>query len=280
MHIYFSLMTIFSLTGFVVHATDLHPVTHSICEDTRDLKPGDWLILDLDGTTITEEQVLGQDQWHERQIERVMGGAGVGRDVGAAAIRPLYKAIKQASRLKLVEEDCIAERIRELQENGVSVMAVTGRAPRFATETLRDLALLGIDFNRSVIPAQFTSLKFGGEDVEFHGGVFFDGGLEKGFLLQVLVDAVPERPGHIRIYDDQEKHLAVYDLIIAQRKLPARAVHFIPEAWVRADDQMAIADVQLRDFLRRGKVGPIMSDEVAMRRVRCIRALLRITGRK
>ena len=279
MPIFLSLMTIFSLTSFVVHAKDAGGVAHSICEDTKDLKPGDWLILDLDGTTITEGQVLGQDQWHQLAVQRVMEGAVVGRDEAAAVLRPLTVAIKRASRLVLVEE-CMPKRVRQLQDAGVSVFAVTGRAPRFATETLKHLARLGIDFTRSATPAQFTSLKWDGEDVVFKGGVFFDGGLEKGFLLQVLVDAVPVRPGHIRIYDDQESNIRIYDLIISRLKLSARAVHFIPEPWLREQDQMAIADVQRRDFVRRGNTGPIMSDAEAARRVKCVRALSTVTSPK
>lgn len=257
--LFLSILVTFS--GAVLAQPTLPTVT-SICENLDGLQAGDWLILDLDGTVITEAQVLGRDQWFERKIKSLVDDHGLTNDEAWAWLRPISAAAKKMSGHKLTE-DCLSPKIRAAQARGVGVFAITGRPPKMRAETIRTLRRLGVDFGYSPLPHDvFSSVDWAGlhDSVTYFDGVFFTGGCDKGQVLRQILRSV-KAPRHIRAFDDQEKNVRSFNKMFALQKLNGDAFQVTGSATSLVD--MKIGDVELHEFLRRNS-RTLMSDDEAL----------------
>jgi len=262
------------VTISVFNGVSASAFTNSICDGTTDLKAGDWLVLDIDGTLVTEPQMFGRDQWYHQRLESLIANDRLTPEQALVKLRPAYFAVKEISRLQLIEP-CLLDTLDQLRERGVYVFALTGRSPRIADPTLKMLAHLGIQF--SLPPEMQTFLQNfawpqSPRQAGFKDNVIFADGADKGLIIDSILQQMRPSmsrylPGQIRMYDDTDRSIAQYNRVIPALGIVATAIPFRPASIRTGQFQMAVAEVQMQNFVAHGMKGPIMTDAQAVQQL-------------
>lgn len=143
---------------------------------------------------------------------------------------PLVKAV----------EPITAQVIKEMQERGIKVMALTrGTNPiipiQYKTgkhgiiESAQDwryakLLLIGIDFSTSfpvgkIVFQQLPILR-GKTHPMFYKGILFSAGNDKGVVLGTFLDYIQWKPSKIVFFDDKKEHLDTVGTEMKKRNIP------------------------------------------------------------
>ena len=106
------------------------------------------VVLDIDNTLLAMEQGLGADQWYEWQKQQSTAGPCDQRVVSDRLA--VQGALYFASAMRPTHPD-MATMVRDIQEAGIPVIALTSRGKEFRLQTFRELRRNGFDFRRSAI---------------------------------------------------------------------------------------------------------------------------------
>ena len=224
------------------------------------LKENDLVIFDLDNTVFRESQMLGTDEWYDYILHKMEAEENLSGKAARAKLEPLNNSIKNASNMKLMEEE-LPLLIRELQKRKVYVLALTSRHPNLSAITVRKLKELGIDFSKHSLPVDkvegFSLAKYN-HGFLFHGGIAFSDGAPKGMVLKDLLEYMDMRPGKVIAMDDRIHHIHTLSEALIEMKIHGIVIHYLKS---REEDFLPqIADIQLQHFV---KTGLILSDEKA-----------------
>lgn len=190
------------------------------------------VVLDIDNTLLAMEQGLGSDQWYEWQKARY---AEDHCDARVVADRlAVQGALYFASAMRPTSTDA-AEAVRQIQDQGIRVIALTSRGTDFRLQTFRELRRHGFDFRRTPIgPAAGWPEDFipdnGSRPARYEDGVFLTAGQHKGDML----DALLRRSGHplpgvILVLDDKQENLDAVTETLTRLGVPVRAWRFSGE---------------------------------------------------
>lgn len=176
----------------------IHDALHLIDQDT-------WLLVDLDNTLFQASQALGHVDWLLDEVSKRIE-LGMSRKDAFHSMYPLWKKTQMIANVIPVEEALI-EVIQELQEKGIIVMGVTHREPFLASETLRQVYSLGIDFLKST-PSTNSFEFFQNERALYWEGILFvDTFNEKGEIFRSLLKVLGSKPKKIVFLDDKKKNV-------------------------------------------------------------------------
>ena len=190
------------------------------------------VVLDIDNTLLAMEQDLGSDQWYEWQKQQRKNSPC---DLRVVADRlAVQGAVYFASAMRPTQADAAAQ-VREIQDLGLPVIALTSRGVAFRLQTFRELRRNGYDLRRNAIGPD------GGWDEDFipdHGirparyedGVFLTTGQHKGAMLKDLLDKTgTPLPGVILMLDDKRDNLDAVSETFSALGVPVRAWRYSGE---------------------------------------------------
>ena len=186
-----------------------------VIEDARNLsknygKDKVLVVFDIDNTIMAMEQGLGSDQWYDWQSKLQLTDPCDARLVSDQLA--VQGALFYASAMRPTQSDA-AELVRRLQDDGLSVIALTSRGPAFRLATFRELRRNGYSFYKTAIGPERgypdTFIPAGGSrSTRYEDGVFLTAGQHKGEMLKVLLEKTDSPwPAVIVMADDKEKHL-------------------------------------------------------------------------
>lgn len=156
-----------------------------------------WFILDLDNTVMISKRELGGDAWFNALFDH-LAHKKINKQTALPWIMSVYNTAQYFIRTIPVESK-INLIIKELQDIGVPVLALTARGYAIRHQTIRQLADIGIDFSRnSAVP---------NDDHLCSGGIIFCDGKNKGETLNLFFSNLKKLPQHISMVDDKKKHL-------------------------------------------------------------------------
>lgn len=190
------------------------------------------VVLDIDNTLLAMEQGLGSDQWYEWQKARYAEDRCDPRVV--ADRLAVQGALYFASAMRPTSADA-ADAVRQIQDQGIRVIALTSRGADFRLQTFRELRRHGFDFRRSPIgPAAGWPEDFvpdnGTRPARFEDGVFLTAGQHKGDMLDALIRRTGHPlPGVILVLDDKQGNLDAVTETFTRLGVPVRAWRFSGE---------------------------------------------------
>lgn len=167
-------------------------------------------VFDLDNTLLAMEQGLGSDQWYEWQKEQSGHNRCDPRVVGDRLA--VQGALYFASAMRPTQPDA-PQQLREIQDMGVAVIALTSRGVDFRLQTFRELRRNGYDFRRSALAPETGWFEDflpdnGLRPVRYEDGVFLTTGQHKGAMLDALLRRTgADLPSVIMMLDDKQVNL-------------------------------------------------------------------------
>ena len=168
------------------------------------------VVFDIDNTLMAMEQGLGSDQWYDWQSKLQMTDPC---DAMLVSDRlAVQGALFYASAMRPTQSDA-AQLVQRLQNDGLSVIALTSRGPAFRLATFRELRRNGYSLYATAIgpergyPDSFIP-ESGSRSARYEDGVFLTAGQHKGEMLKALLEKTDSAwPAVIVMADDKEKHL-------------------------------------------------------------------------
>ncbi len=222
------------------------------------LNPTDFLVLDVDNTLMETVQMLGSDQWFSYRIQQYLAEGYSPQEASEIALAQ-WVAIQSLTEVKPVEPSA-ASWVRQWQEEGYPVMALTLRGLGLAHRTDEQLLALYIDFRKGA-PWAETTLYNLQQTVLYRDGMLFTAGTNKGTALATFLSDTDLHPTRIVMVDDKRHHLEIVEHACQQLELPFLGLRYShADATVQAFSP-EIADVQWEAF------GHLISDEEAKTRL-------------
>ena len=168
------------------------------------------VVFDIDNTLMAMEQGLGSDQWYEWQKNLQLTDPCDARLVSDRLA--VQGALYFISAMRPTQADG-AQLVQRLQDDGLSVIALTSRGPDFRLATLRELRRNDYSFYASAIgpgrgyPEAFVP-EGGSRPARYEDGVFLTAGQHKGDMLHALLHKTGTPwPAVIVMADDKVRNL-------------------------------------------------------------------------
>jgi hypothetical protein len=189
------------------------------------------VVCDIDNTLAHPKGRIGSDEWfcyllkHEQEKGKSFTDA-------LNTVLPIYCEVQLHIPLQPVEKKapCI---LKELQDNGVYVMALTARTLPLVNRTISQLAAINIDFSYNHLGPQILLRELRSPYV-YKRGILFSGQNDKGDALVDFLQHIDLVPSRVIFIDDKEKNL--HDV---SRALEATGIPFYGIRYGRLDSYVA-----------------------------------------
>lgn len=187
------------------------------------------IVMDIDNTILTSTTDLGSDVWYQWQIGKLEIKPSTSQKV-TCLFEDSIGLLYELAPMKLTE-DHLNKTIDNWQTAGHTVIALTSRAPKFRPATERELARNQVDFSSSaLVPVGQDSMlirEIVGREISYMQGVMMTSGLNKGDMLQYLLDKTQREFSAIVFVDDSQKNIDdIYKAYQNVKNVDMRIVHY------------------------------------------------------
>jgi hypothetical protein len=187
------------------------------------------VVMDIDNTILTSTTDLGSDVWYQWHTDKLEVKATAAQKVSCLfedSIGLLY----ELAPMKLTETN-LNQTISNWQISGHTVMALTSRAPKYRAATERELARNQVDLSSSaLLPVGQDTLMFRekrGRELSYMQGVMMTSGMNKGDMLQYLLDKTQREFAAIVFVDDSQKNIDdMYNRYQNVKNIDMRIFHY------------------------------------------------------
>lgn len=167
------------------------------------------IVMDIDNTILTSTTDLGSDIWYQWQ----RGGLEI-KPTPSQQVPCLFEdsigLLYELAPMQLTEHN-LNHTIAHWQLSGHTVMALTSRAPKYRAATERELTRNQVDFaSTALVPVGQDTLIFRekkGREISYMQGVMMTSGLNKGEMLQYLLEKTRRAFSAIVFVDDSQKNI-------------------------------------------------------------------------
>lgn len=187
------------------------------------------IVLDIDNTILTSSVDLGGDIWYQWQ----RGKLDI-KPTDEQQVKCLFKdsigLLYELGTMNLTEQH-LPKIISTWQEQGLSLMALTSRAPKYRAATERELYNKGIQLNWTALapdgePTPVYREKVGRE-LSYMQGIMMTSGLHKGEMLDWILKKTGRSFKAIVFVDDSEKNIkAVHETFQNQNTTNIQIFHY------------------------------------------------------
>ena len=187
------------------------------------------IVLDIDNTILTSTTDLGSDVWYQWQTNKLEVKPTSSQKVSCLfedSIGLLY----ELSPMTLAEEN-LNHTISNWQISGHTVMALTSRAPQYRAATERELIRNKVNLASSaLVPVGQDTMMFReikGREISYMQGVMMTSGMNKGEMLQYLLDKTHRQFAAIVFVDDSKKNIDnIYEAYQNVKNVDMRIFHY------------------------------------------------------
>ena len=245
---------------WLTDAPDVIVESKNITDIYTFIKPNEYnkdllVIFDIDNTIAKPPTDFGSDQWFYAMHDQLIASGKSDQEV-FDTILPVLFHIQFNTWLVPVEKNTV-EVVNNLQEKGVSVIALTARSLKLAHRTIEQLHNIGIYFTNT--DPYECPIKYGNKKPGLYiDGIIFSGNNDKGEMLVHWLRQSNYRPQKVIFIDDKLKNLHSVEKALHNRDYP-----FIGIRYGYADDQVrnfsleSIADEQEQFFTEHPFANPL-----------------------
>jgi hypothetical protein len=167
------------------------------------------VVMDIDNTILTSTTDLGSDLWYQWQTDKLEIKPSASQKV-TCLFEDSIGLLYELAPMKLTENN-LDQTISNWQIAGHTVMALTSRAPKYRAATERELARNQVDLASSaLVPVGQDSMllrEIKGREISYMQGVMMTSGLNKGEMLQYLLDKTQRKFAAIVFVDDSQRNI-------------------------------------------------------------------------
>ncbi|WP_299073144.1 DUF2608 domain-containing protein [uncultured Paraglaciecola sp.] len=187
------------------------------------------VVLDIDNTILTSTTDLGSDLWYQWQRGKLDIKPTAAQQV-ACLFEDSIGLLYELAPMRLTEKN-INQTISNWQTAGHTVVALTSRAPKYRAATERELTRNQVDLTASaLVPVGQYSMLFReikGREISYMQGVMMTSGLNKGEMLQHLLDKTQRTFSAIVFVDDSKKNIDnIYNAYQNTQNLDMHIYHY------------------------------------------------------
>ncbi len=192
------------------HATTFQSVSEKVAELVKAHGHDQVLVvLDIDNTLLTSDVDLGGDVWYQWQRGKLDVKPTPEQKV-ACLFQDAIGLLYELGPMDLTESTVPAQ-VSQWQEQGLTVFALTSRSPKYRSATERELSVHGLDFTVSALTDKQGELPVydGALDrpYSYINGVMMTTGMDKGKMLQFILNKTGKHYPAIVFVDDSEKNI-------------------------------------------------------------------------
>jgi Protein of unknown function (DUF2608) len=218
------------------------------------VKPTSLIILDIDNTLMIPIQELGTDQWFYHRIKRYER-EGLNKAESLEKALAEWTAIQSITKVRVVEQGTQGV-IKQLQDEGFTIMGLTTRGLGLSHRTIEQLKSIDIDLSITS-PTDEDVYFMNGQGVLFRSGILFTSGTHKGEAFKKFIDAIKYKVDSVVFINDKGSHIKELQETIVSLGIP-----FIGLRYGYLDEKVKnfsqdLSDIQWEHF------GHILSDEDA-----------------
>lgn len=207
----FIILSVVTFSKVKITKTDSYSDIEKSIESILKKSPKDTLIIfDIDNTILTSSKDLGGDVWYQWQTGKL--------DIKASKEQKVTNLYGDAIYLlyTLLPMNLIDEKIPSLIEkwqNESTVFALSSRAPENMFSTTRELKKYNIDFSKSPLRNKGEEInpvfieKYLGRNMAYIDGIALTTGLNKGKVIDYLLEKTKKEYKNIIFIDDSEKNV-------------------------------------------------------------------------
>ncbi|QJR82776.1 DUF2608 domain-containing protein [Alteromonas pelagimontana] len=167
------------------------------------------IVSDIDNTLLTSTSDLGGDIWYQWQREKLAIKPTEDEKV-ACLFEDTIGLLYELAPMQLTEQN-VPALIRNWQQQGNTMVALTSRAPKYRAATERELERRGIDFTPSALAPLGASAPVFKEmrkrEVSYMEGILMTSGLNKGEMLNGILDKMQRKFKAIVFVDDSQHNI-------------------------------------------------------------------------
>jgi len=168
------------------------------------------IVIDIDNTLLTSTSDLGGDIWYQWQRGKLDVKPSAEDKVDCLfqdSIGLLYELVPQ----KLIEEKTPVT-VKSWQDKGLTVFALTSRSPNYRAATEREMVRNGFDMTTTALkekgseelPVYKAKPK---RDLTYINGIMMTTGMNKGTMLDFVLDKTGQKFDSIVFIDDSKKNV-------------------------------------------------------------------------
>ncbi|HBR70675.1 TPA: hypothetical protein DIC20_01165 [Candidatus Dependentiae bacterium] len=164
------------------------------------------VVFDIDNTIAESTKPEGGDQWFYAAMQHFKN-QGFNSQEAYDKVIPLYVEFNKKNGIKLVENKVVTT-IQDLQNNNISVIALTARSKSIIKTTINQLKKLDVDFSKGSIAQKNVSFDKFSIPASFKSGIIFCGDNNKGKILKGFLKQTHLKPKKIIFLDDKRNCLS------------------------------------------------------------------------
>jgi Protein of unknown function (DUF2608) len=243
-----SFFSLIEISAEIIEVHHIHEVNHYLQPDTL-------IVFDIDNTLLECRQTFGSDQWFGKQIQKLQT-QGIDANTALAQALAHWIAIQHTTHLQLVDPQS-PDLVKELQQIGYPVMALTTRGTEVAAVTIEQLKQVNIDMKPTAPLKDKGILQHANEESAYQEGILFTSGGHKGEALATYLKCANHQPKRIVFINDKHSHL-----LPVEEMAHKQGIEFIGLRYSKTDARVKsyrqeIAEIQQEFY------GKILTDEAA-----------------
>ncbi len=183
------------------------------------------VIFDIDNTIGKPPTELGSDQWFYAKVKQ-FELAGKNIDEAIQLTLPELFHIQFHSWMEPVEKDTV-QVIKNLQDKGVTVIALTARSLELTQRTIEQLHRMGVYFTKTdPYECPLTHGHGHGKAGLYIDGIIFSGNHSKGEMIVSWFNQIDYRPKKIIFVDDKLKNVESVEKALHNRDYPFIGIRY------------------------------------------------------
>ena len=188
------------------------------------------IVVDIDNTLLTSTVDLGGDVWYQWQRNKLELKPNETQQVSCLfedSIGLLYELVPMVS-----TEKHLPQLVKQWQQSGNTLFALTSRAPKYRAATERELYRNGFDLEKMALAPKNQPVpvyrETVGRELSYMKGVMMTSGMNKGEMLDLLLDKTAQRFDAIVFVDDSNKNIVnVYQQYKNRTDIDMHIFHYI-----------------------------------------------------
>ena len=222
------------------------------------LTPGSWVILDIDDTLMITNQMLGCDEWFLHRIKQKINEQHLSQTDALGEAVEEWEAVRKLTKVQIVEPET-DKIIRQIQQKGYTVMALTTQGFGIASRTCQLLHAINIDLTKTA-PSYVDHYFMNVLGVLYQEGILFTSGTQKGKAFLKFCDVIKTvYPKRVIFVNDKKSHLDEMEKMLQERGLEFIGLRYSYSDAKKAAFRPEIAEIQYHH----SSFAHILSDEEA-----------------
>jgi len=244
--------------SFGITSVFLSPTTHSeVLElgSIQDITPlidkKTFVAFDIDNTLITTNQSLGSSEWYDYQYRQYFE-KGISSAKSHKKAQALWKQINEFSEMSLVETDT-AKFVENLQNKGISVIALTARPNDIYSLTEKQLKIQNINFSITAVAPKSNHIRIAALS-EYTHGILFSDEQNKGEILLKFFKRFNISPTHVVFIDDVKKNADDVDHALSKNGIDVKSIYYTALIERVKNFDSKITDIESEIFTKTRKI--------------------------